>query len=97
MAQHTSGEIGLLSPRTRIASGSEDGTIRVWDANSGTCVVGPMLGHGENVCSVAFSSDGTRIASGSHDKTIRVWDANSGACVLTLTGHTATVKSVCFV
>jgi WD40 repeat protein len=30
---------------TRVASGSLDGTVRLWDARSGSCV-GTLLGHG---------------------------------------------------
>ncbi|KAJ7729215.1 P-loop containing nucleoside triphosphate hydrolase protein [Mycena olivaceomarginata] len=59
----------------RIASGSEDNTIRVWDAMTGQQVGDALEWHTDIVCSVAFSPDGARIASGSVDKTIRVWNA----------------------
>ncbi|MBT7324934.1 MAG: TIR domain-containing protein, partial [Anaerolineae bacterium] len=55
---------------TRIASGSSDNTIRIWDANSGEQIGEPLTGHSWSVNSVAFSPDGTRIASGSSDNTI---------------------------
>ena len=60
---------------TRIASGSGDKTVRLWDAATGQPVGQPLRGHDDAVTSVAFSPDGTRIASGSADKTIRLWDA----------------------
>jgi len=66
---------------TRIASGSLDSTIRLWDAASGTAVGEPLQGHSDWVTSVAFSPDGTRIASGSLDSTIRLWDAASGTAI----------------
>src|SRR6185369_7336197 len=56
----------------RIATGSNDKTVRVWNADgSGEPLV--LLGHTEGVNRVAFSPDGHRIASTSDDKTVRVW------------------------
>ena len=78
-------------------SGSGDKTVRVWDAVSGECVLGPLEGHTSWVSSVSFSGDGSRIVSGFLDKTVRVWDAVSGECVLgPLEGHTSWVTSVSF-
>ena len=62
----------------RIASGSYDKTVRVWDAATGQPVGQPLTGHTGSVHGVAFSPDGTRIASGSDDNTVRVWDAATG-------------------
>ncbi|KIM20496.1 hypothetical protein M408DRAFT_81933 [Serendipita vermifera MAFF 305830] len=81
----------------RIASGSADRTIRVWDAETGEVVAGPLQGHTGTVFSVAFSPDGRRIVSGSDDTTIRVWDAETGEVVAgPLQGHNDWVRSVAF-
>ena len=52
----------------RIASGSGDDTIKLWDAASGQ-LLRTFDGHSDLVASVAFSPDGARIASGSLDDT----------------------------
>jgi WD40 repeat protein len=77
----------------RIVSGSEDQTMRVWDAQSGA-ELACLRGHIAEVWSVAWAPDGRHIVSGSRDKTVRVWDAQSGAELTCLQGHTRGVRSV---
>ena len=72
----------------RIVSGSEDKTVKVWDAATGQETL-TLKGHTGAVTSVAFSPDGKRIVSGSEDKTVKVWDAATGQETLTLKGHTS--------
>jgi WD40 repeat protein len=79
---------------TRIATGSDDATTKVWDAQSGKELL--TLSVGSIVNSIAFSPDGTRIATGSADATARVWDAQGGKELLTLKGHSYSVNSVAF-
>ncbi|KAG6902503.1 hypothetical protein C0995_015695 [Termitomyces sp. Mi166 len=82
---------------THIVSGSEDNTIKVWNAASGQQVREPFRGHTNFVHSVAYSPDGTHIVSGSQDMTIRVWIVESGQQVgEPLRGHTAAVSSVTY-
>ncbi|GMH83907.1 hypothetical protein TrST_g9414 [Triparma strigata] len=81
--------------RSRIVSGSDDTTIKVWDMNSGSLEL-KLEGHSNYVWSVAFSPDGSRIVSGSRDKTICVWDAKNGKKIHEITGHENEVNSVAF-
>ena len=85
---HTSGvsSVSFSPDGSRIVSGSDDKSVRVWDASSGECVLGPLEGHTSGVTSVSFSPDGSRIVSGSEDKSVRVWDASSGECVRVVEG-----------
>jgi WD40 repeat protein len=69
----------------RIASGSSNGEIKIWNASDGH-VVKTLGGHKALVASVAFSADGKTLASASYDKTIRLWDAASGQALRTLDG-----------
>ncbi|KAG8707874.1 hypothetical protein FRC09_001564 [Ceratobasidium sp. 395] len=81
----------------RIVSGSRDGTVRIWDAETGDTVLDPLIGHSGEVLSVAFSPDGHWIVSGSEDETIRLWDAEAGrARGGPLRGHKGSVLSVAF-
>ncbi|WPJ60368.1 hypothetical protein SMAC4_13252 [Sordaria macrospora] len=79
----------------RLASGSEDETIKIWDPASGSCLQ-TLEGHRSSVGSVAFSPDGQWLASGSWDETIKIWDPASGSCLQTLEGHRSYVRSVAF-
>jgi len=79
----------------RIASGSADYTVKVWDAVSGWHSF-TYTGHKDYVWSVAWSPDGKYIASagGLYDKTVRVWDATTGNPIYTFDDYTDGVNSV---
>ncbi|KIJ90136.1 hypothetical protein K443DRAFT_53745, partial [Laccaria amethystina LaAM-08-1] len=79
----------------QIVSGSDDKSVRVWDASTGD-ELKVLKGHTNSVRSVAFSPDGKQIVSGSDDKSVRVWDASTGNKLKVLKGHTDLVTSVAF-
>ena len=79
----------------KIVSGSDDGTIKIRDANTGQCFQ-TLEGHSKSVYSVSYSPDGKKIISGSGDKTIRIWDANTGKRLKKLKGHSDYVSSVAY-
>ena len=62
----------------RLATGSLDNTIKLWDTTTGEEVL-TLRGHTAGVLGVAFSPDGRRLASGSIDRTVRVWDTSEPA------------------
>ena len=71
---------------TRIVSGSEDRTVRVWNLADGG-LERTLEGHTDSVVAVAISPDGTRVVSGGEDRTVRVWNLADGRLERTLEGY----------
>jgi WD40 repeat protein len=61
----------------RLASASEDHTIKLWDTATGQEVV-TLRGHTDTVWCVGFSPDGSRLASSGEDHRLKVWDLRTG-------------------
>jgi WD40 repeat protein len=80
---------------SQLASASDDGTVRLWDAATGAARQ-TLEGHSRSVEAVAFSPDGSQLASVSDDGTVRLWDAATGAARQTLEGHSSWVLAVTF-
>ena len=75
---HTSGVNSVaFSPDGRsIVSGSDDRSVRLWNAETRQPIGQPLQGHTGSVLSVAFSPDGRRIVSGSSDRSVQLWDSD---------------------
>ena len=73
----------------QIVSGSYDGSVRVWDAETGDEVRIARMKHPRlgPVFFATFSPDGKHIASGGVDPVVRIWDAETGSLVRALEGH----------
>ncbi|MBK8454291.1 MAG: caspase family protein [Thiofilum sp.] len=74
---------------TIIASGSDDGIIKLWNAHTGE-LLKTLQGHTEAIRDILFSPDGKAIFSSSSDKTIKVWDSERGIALYTLQGKIIT-------
>jgi WD40 repeat protein len=86
---HTDGIPSVdFAPDGRLVTASLDGTVRVWDPESGDATV--LLGHREWVTCASFSPDGQLVVSGAQDLTVRLWDP-AAATGLTLVGHPRTI------
>ena len=80
-----------------LAIGGRDNYVRLFNADTGQPLGGPLTGHTDIVMSVAFSPDGHRLASAGADDTVRLWNTDTGQPIGDpLTGHTDDVNSVAF-
>ena len=79
----------------RLLTASEDGTARLWDAQTGAPLK-VLSGHRRPLRFAAFSPDGRRVVTTSLDRTARVWNAETGEAVAILEGHGDTVSRAAF-
>jgi len=95
---HFVSDVVISSDGQFALSGSWDGTLRLWEINSGK-TTRRFVGHEKDVLSVAFSVDNRQILSGSRDKTIKIWNT-LGECKYTISasenGHDEWVSCVRF-
>jgi WD40 repeat protein len=78
-----------------LASGSSDGTIRLWHMADGRA--GHVLeGHSLLPSLLAFSPDGETVAAGGMDGTVDLWDVRTGQRKDPLRGHEGPVLAVAF-
>ncbi len=86
-------QASAVMPDGRTVSGSEDGTVRVWDTLSGkqTLLIEQAA---EGVWAVAASPEGQRIAAGCKDGVIREFAVSDGRLLRELSGHVGYVRSV---
>lgn len=77
-------------------SGSRDGTLKLWEVESGRCLR-TLEGHTQSVSCVCLSKNGQYALSGGWDHTLKLWEVESGRCLRAFEGHTFyLVNSVCF-
>jgi WD40 repeat protein/serine/threonine protein kinase/tetratricopeptide (TPR) repeat protein len=72
---------------TLLASGGDDGPVRVWNASTGK-LEGVLRGHRGAVDRVAFTPDGQTLVSSGDDHTVRVWTIGVSRLARTIRDHT---------
>ncbi|KAG2338923.1 WD40 repeat-like protein [Suillus weaverae] len=98
MRGHTEGVQGVahLPGRQRIITCSYDGSLRLWNLESGAQLGGEWRDGRDKaaVRTMALSPNGKTLATGSQDGTVRLWDVKMGKVVVKWKRHTRFVKSV---
>ncbi|HEX6552951.1 MAG TPA: NB-ARC domain-containing protein [Ktedonobacteraceae bacterium] len=74
-----------------LASGGLDGSVKLWDVETGTLLWSGWQTQGTTW--LAFAPDGSLLASGGHEGTVRLWDAKLGTALQELP-HPGTVFSL---
>ncbi len=68
----------------RVAAGSEDGSVIVWDLISGKREMGPFSAHSAAVNHVEYSSDGRTLLTTPHAGGLRLWNAANGRSMISI-------------
>jgi WD40 repeat protein len=76
----------------QVVSGSNDRTVRLWDAATGAALQ-TRKGHNSPIISIVFSLDGKQVISRSANRKMWLWDAATGTA---LEGNTSSVRIVAF-
>ena len=84
--------VALAPDGTRLATASDDHTVRLWDTHKGTEL--RRLTAGGAVHCVTFTPDGRFVLAGGDDRIVHVWEAASGKPAKQLQGHTGAVNGV---
>ena len=82
---HTSSVVAVVALKgNKLASGSTDETVRVWDAHSGECAF-VLSGHESAVFTLTVLENGTLASSSKHH--VHVWDLSSGSLLKRIQSH----------
>ncbi|OAX33964.1 WD40 repeat-like protein, partial [Rhizopogon vinicolor AM-OR11-026] len=90
--------VAHLPGRRQIITCSGDGSLRLWDTESGAQIGDEWRDEGGNagVTTIALSPNGKTVASGSRDGKVTLWDVERRKVFARWTGHSEMVRSVCW-
>ena len=92
----TVSSISFSQDGKRLACGTDDGTLGLWDLSSQKHLR-MLKAHTGEVSSLSFAPDGKTIASsGSGDNNVYIWDVSTGESLKTLRCRSSDVNSVSF-
>lgn len=94
-AGHVGAVVSVSTEARIVASGGEDGAVRLWDLGSRQ-LLRTFRAHTGWVFATALSPDGAVVASAGDDGLIRLWRTASGTPIGVLTGHSRRIRALAF-
>ncbi|WP_372369741.1 DUF4062 domain-containing protein [Candidatus Uabimicrobium sp. HlEnr_7] len=90
--------VGGSADGKRMASGSADETVRLWNTKNNECL-GVFKGHKDHVTAVCMNENGRILISGGGylDKKIRIWDSEQQQCICSLVGHKSSINGIAII
>ncbi|MCA9659308.1 MAG: CHAT domain-containing protein [Myxococcales bacterium] len=95
-------DCALLADGERLASASNDGTLRIWEIDTGR-ELGVLRGHGDavrlghrvNVVCALVGEFSHLVVSAGADRTLRVWDVDAQRQIARMRGHRGDIRGLC--
>src|ERR1700710_1442146 len=85
-----------LSREQRMMTCSLDGSLRLWNLQTGKQIGNDWRDGESRAYTIALSPDGKKVVSGSNDATVRLWDVDIGKVITKWTGHKRGVRYICW-
>ncbi|WP_411574222.1 NB-ARC domain-containing protein [Streptomyces fradiae] len=92
---HIGAVVSVSAVRDLVASGGEDGVVRLWNLNTGR-LLRAHEAHTGWVFATALSADGMVLASAGDDGAIRLWRTETGEPIGVLPGHNRRIRGLAF-
>ena len=88
--------LGFSADGRTLASGTEDGIVKLWDVQLGTSKKVLKEAHKGGVSAIRFDPTGTVLATGGRDRSVILWNMKNGSKRYQLFGHSNTVQTLAF-